>query len=498
MAVATAMSRGTGFVRTLALAWALGVSSLADAYNLANTAPNMLFQLAAGGVLSSAVVPLLSQSDNNEARRENANVLFGAVVVVGLVASLTLAVAAPAVLGLLTAGADRRSRGAVSHVGTQWLILFAPQVLAYAVSVLCVGVLTSRRRLFVGALAPVLTNLLTIAGVVAFALTGGRRPAVDAVRSVQVAWLGSLTTAGVVVMAVAQLLAARRAEPGLRPRFAFRHPAIRHALGMAPWIVVYVVANQIGLAVVVALAATTAGGVTAYQWAFTVMQLPYALIAVSIVTAAFPRLAQVATEGAAATAVAVNRSLRRLLRVLLPAAAALAGVAPTIATAVVGPDGAALVAGGLIGFAVSLVPFSTFQLLTRASYTFRDARSPALVNLPVNVVNVAFDVAVVMLVDSPPVRVAGLAVGHAASYVVGCALLSRRLRTAHGVRIEWPLQGLRTHALAAIAIGIAALATRAVWRPRTQVAAAATLVAIAGACVALYAAAAVVRRRAPG
>lgn len=474
MAVATAFSRATGFGRTLALAWVLGVSSLADAYNLANTAPNMLFQLAAGGVLSSAVVPLLSQAATPELRRENANVIFGGVLAVGAISAVVLGLVAPFVLVALTAGSDGADRADMVRVGTTFLILFSPQVLAYAVSVFCVGVLTSHRRLFLGAFAPILTNLFTIVGVGVFVFLGRRRPGVSAVQESQVLWLGLLTTVGVVAMAAWQLLGATRAEPGLRPSFRLRHDAVRHAVRLAPWVGLYVAVNQLGLAVVIALAARVAGGVSAYQWAFAVMQLPHALIAVSIVTASFPRIAKDAASDPDATSSSVNRALRQLSMYLLPAAAALGGLAPTIAVAIVGPDGAELVAAALVGFAFSLLPFSIFQLLTRASYAYRDARTPALVNIWVNLVNVGVNVLAVMVTDTPVRLVAGLALGHATSYAVGAWLLARRLRARHGVAVRRPPHFARG-LIAAAALAGALAAAHLAWQPRSQVSAAAAL-----------------------
>ncbi len=437
MAVATAASRATGLVRTLALAWALGVSSLGDAYNVANTAPNMLFQLAAGGVLSSAVVPLLSQLRSDEERSDAARALFGAVLAVGVAAAAALALAAPWVIRLLTAGAaGRADRTHVIEVGTVWLRIFAPQVVFYAVSVFSVGVLTSRRRLFLGASAPVITNLITIAGIVAFVVIGGRRPSVASVSSAAVLWLGVATTAGVAAMAAIQLVGAWRLERSLRPRFDLRHEAIKRAGRIAPWVGLYVLVNQVGLAAVVAFASSVAGGVSAYQWSFAVMQLPHALIGVSIVTAAFPRISETVTDGPSATSAVVNDTLRKLLRLMVPSAAVMAVLAPVLAYGIVGSSGRTLVAAGIVGFAVSLVPFSVFQLLTRTSYAFKDARGPAVVNVAVNVANIAADAVILVFVNSDAFRVGGLALGHAISYTVGVVLLIRTLRERHGLTIS--------------------------------------------------------------
>ncbi len=472
MAVATAFSRGSGFARTLALAWALGVTTLADAYNVANTAPNMLFQLAAGGVLSSAVVPLLTQSTTDAERRDNANALFGSVLIVGAIASLVLAASAPLIIrGLTSGGSGRSDYAAVVRVGSLWLVLFAPQVLAYAVSVFSVGVLTSRSRLFLGAAAPVTTNVLMLAGVIAFVVVGGRRPGVEGVRDAAVFWLGGLTTFGVIVMALIQFIGARRIEPGLRPKFVLRHPAIRRAAGIAPWVALYVGVNQAGLAFVVSFASSIPGGISAYQWAFTVMQLPYALIGVSILTAAFPRISASADRDPGATTLAVNSALARMMQFLVPVSGVLVGAAPLLAVALVGRSGEMLVAAGIAGFAVSLGPFSAFQLFTRASYAFRDARRPALVNIGVNVVNVAFDLVILAVVEDGRGRLAGLALGHAASYVAGVLLLARQLRVRHGVRVTVPQRAILTSSVTAVAGAVAFLGVQLAWRPETQLAA---------------------------
>lgn len=428
MAAGTTLSRATGLVRTVALASAVGVTALGDAYNTANTAPNMIFQLAAGGLLSSAVVPLLAGAPDERRRSEIASVLLGVVVTAGVVVSLLLAVAAPAVMRVLTLGArGRAGYPEFLAVGTSWLRMFAPQVGLYGVSVLAVGVLQARGRLAIASLAPVVTNIITTAAALVFiAKAGSRATSPGTVEGGQVALLGWGTTLGVAAMAGLHLWGARRAETGLRLRFAFRDPAVGELRRLGTWILVYVVVNQIGYAVVVALANSVDGGVTAYQWAFTLMQLPYAVIAVSVHSAAFPRMARAAVAGTD-MAEQVVRPARVCVVLLVPAAVGLALLALPVATAVVGRAGAALVASALAGFAASLVPFALFQLFARAFYARRDARTPAIVNIGVNTVNVAVNLAVVASTDSGLLRVAGFAAGHAASYVVGCLLLSRAL-----------------------------------------------------------------------
>lgn len=284
-------------------------------------------------------------------------------------------------------------------------------------------------------------------------------------------------------MAAVQAWGARRVEPKLIPTFGLRHQAVRRLLSLAPWVVLYVAANQLGLAAVIAMASTIAGGVSAYQWAFTVMQLPHAIVSVSLISAAFPRLAAAAARDEDPTDV-LNGATRAIVGLLLPGAAVLAAVAPAAGIALVGEAGGQLVAAGIGGFAVSLVPFSMFQLLTRTSYAYEDTRSPAVINLAVNLVNVAVDLAVLLLVADPSVRVAGLALGHAASYVAGCALLGARLRRQRGIHAArgldgWSNAAFRGAACAAIAGGIVVAASASTQMLAAVVASVAVLVAAA-------------------
>jgi len=67
MALGTLASRGTGFLRTLVLAYALGLGAVSIAYNNANTLPNTVYDLMLGGILTSIVVPLLVNAAKRDA-----------------------------------------------------------------------------------------------------------------------------------------------------------------------------------------------------------------------------------------------------------------------------------------------------------------------------------------------------------------------------------------------------------------------------------------------
>jgi putative peptidoglycan lipid II flippase len=69
MALGTLASRVTGFLRTAVFGYALGAGALADAYNNANTLPNVVYNLALGGILTSVVVPLLVNASKRDIDR---------------------------------------------------------------------------------------------------------------------------------------------------------------------------------------------------------------------------------------------------------------------------------------------------------------------------------------------------------------------------------------------------------------------------------------------
>lgn len=475
MAVATAASRATGLARTVALAAALGVGTTSDAYNLANVAPTMLFTLVVGGVLTAGVVPVLARAGDRSG--EVASALLGVVLVVGAVASVGLAIGAPWFVALLRAGAE--DEGHASEVlAVGWLRMFAPQVFFYAVSVLAVAVMSAKRRLTLGAAAPVATNLITIGAAVAFLGLAGGRPesTTDVSRAAQLV-LGWGTTASVGVMAALQLWGARRVEPKLRLRLATRDPAVREVIGLGRWVLLYVASNQLGLIFVTAMAASAIGGVTGYQWGFAVMQLPYAIVAVSLLSAAIPAAAR-AKDGAERTQT-LGPVAGWTWMLLAPAAVVLAVGAPAVAAAVVGPSQSELVAAAVRGFAASLVPFAGYQLLTRTSYAAGDARSPAVVNLLVNATNVVAAAVGLAVTNGGSSAVTALALAHATSYLVGCVALGYRL--TRGSVVAARLLGRSAvvpTALGVVLTAAASWALRHTEPPFTRVGAVATVVAI--------------------
>ncbi|MHB8339818.1 MAG: murein biosynthesis integral membrane protein MurJ [Mycobacteriales bacterium] len=464
MAVGTLASRLTGFLRTVALAAALGVGHVSDAYNVGNTTPNIVYDLLLGGILSSVIVPLLVRAQRED---EDGGERFTASLVTLAVVALTAAsvlgiVAAPLLMRLYLAG---NAPAAERRLAIEFTRFFLPQMIFYGLTAAVTAILNTRRRFGAPAFAPVLNNLIVIGTVAVFLALPGRHPLRDGLTGAQTFTLGAGTTLGVVVMAVALLPQLRQVGVRLRPRLDLSDPRLRQAWRLGGWVLAYAAVNQVGYVFITRFANSTRGGYTAYSYAYQLFQLPHAIIAVSVISALLPRMSG---HAAGADLPGVRRDLSRGIRLaavlLVPAALGLVALGEPVAVAAfrhgaTTPAAARLTGDALAAMAVGLPAFSAYQLLLRAFYAQADSRTPALVNVVVNVVNVGADAAVVVFAPAHD-RVIGLALGLSVSYLCGSALAGFLLRRPLG-----GLDGARVTRLAVrvtLAAGLAAGLTRVV------------------------------------
>ncbi|MGI8777519.1 MAG: murein biosynthesis integral membrane protein MurJ [Acidimicrobiales bacterium] len=439
MAVGTTLSRLTGLGRFIALAFALGVaeSRLADSYNIANTMPNVIYELVLGGVLSSVFIPIVVQELRTRPRDEaweSVSVLVSVSMIVLVGLSVVAVLVAPAIIHLFTIRLSGPEAARQQAVATFFLRVFAPQVAFYGLAAIAGALLNAHDRFAVPMFAPVLNNLVVIATCLGFAAVVHGTPTDASMGSHlgEKALLAVGTTAGVVIMALAHWPYVRRLPGRLRLRVDFGHPLVRKLGRLSAWTLAYVVINQIGFGVILFLANGVQGGPSAFFVAFAFFQLPYGIVAVSIMTALVPTLAARHVEGD----VDGFRSwlaggLRATFLVLLPATAGYLVLSrPLIQTllqhGVASSASTPLVSSVLDMFALGLVPFSAFLVMLRAFYARQDARTPVFVNVASTGSEVAF-----ALILFPHLDVRGLALAHSLSYLVAASVagvvLSRQL-----------------------------------------------------------------------
>jgi putative peptidoglycan lipid II flippase len=461
MATGTLASRGSGFVRTVVIAYALGIGPVNNAYTVANTVPNALYDLLLGGILSALVVPLLVRAatedpDDGEAFAQR----LLTIVTVSLTVIAVLAVlAAPAIVSLYA----HNARPAQKALAVTFARYFLPQLLFYGLGAIVGAILNVRGSFTAPMWAPVLNNLVVIGAGITFAVITHSPPRAGHLSHAQILVLSIGTTAGVVLQTIALAPALRRVGVRLRLRWDWRGTGLRQAGPFAGWVLGYVVTNQLGYVVISDLAEAInhgKGEVAVYSYGYLLFSLPYAVVAVTVITALFPSMSRSGTAGdEPAVAYTLAEGLSLAAVVLVPATLVLVMLGSPIAILVLAHGhtthgGAALTGRVLIAFAVGLLPFSAFQMQLRAWLAVHNSRTPALVNLAITAINLALDV--VLYVELPSAdKVVGLAVGYSASYFVGTVVFAVMLRRR--LNATRPTTVIRTHVRLLVAAVIAAV-----------------------------------------
>jgi len=425
VAIGTALSRATGFVRIAAIAYALGVTTLAGTYSYANETPNIVYELLLGGVLTATLVPLFVR--HFESRDDDAaSAIFSVAMLVLTAATVVGIVVAPWIVRLYTIDVHGATKAQQQELATQLLRLFMPQMLFYGLVTLATAMLNAKRRYAAAAFAPMLNNVvviavfLSLAHVASTSLTVGH--VLDDTDLVLLVGVG--TTAGVAAMALVLLPALRATRVRLRFLPDWRHPAVHTMVRLSGWTVGYVVANQVALFVVTILANGTKGGPFVYVSAYAFFQLPHGLFAVSLMTTFTPEMASsAARDDTGALRDTLSRGLRLTTVVIVLSSALYCALARPLVVALL-QRGAftsadvSILADTLVAFAVGLLPFSIYLFSLRAFYARSDTFTPFWVNAIENVVNIALAVPLYAWLGVP-----GLALAFSTAYL-GAAVLS--------------------------------------------------------------------------
>ncbi|MGX6604726.1 murein biosynthesis integral membrane protein MurJ [Micromonosporaceae bacterium Da 78-11] len=358
--ILTVVARIAGFGRTFVFLQTVGAGHLGDIYNAANTIPNIVFELVAGGALASLVVPLLAGAVA-AGDRDRVSAVTSALLtwVLALMVPLAVLVAllADPIAGLLPKVTDE-----FQQTAADMLRVFAPQLPLYGIGIVLTGVLQAHHRFAWPVIAPLLSSVTVMGAYLAYAVVDGARSDFPGLTTAGRLTLSAGTTAGVVVLALCLLVPLRGLNLRLRPSLTFPgdegHQAVR--LGWAG--AVTVGSQQVMTIVVIGL---TARGLTLYNTAQTVFLLPWAVLAVPLATAVYPSLAAAVSRG---DEDAYRRSLAGTARSLM----LLAGLGVAALIAVAGPGayllGAAPASSGIVGFAPGLFGYALFALLSRALY----------------------------------------------------------------------------------------------------------------------------------
>ena len=445
MALGTIVSRITGFIRGILLVAVLGTALLADTYNVANTMPNILYNLLVGGALTAIFIPQLVRSFDHEDGGDGfASRLITTISIILFVLVVIGMIFAPALVRLyapefFTSGFEVEKEIAIAF--TRYCL---PQIFFLGLFTM-LGQFANARGSF-GPLmwAPIANNIV---GVVLFGSFLIFSPAIsiDSISSLQVQILGLGTTLSVVVQALVLLPVIKKLGIKLRPQWGLK--GLGKSFGLAGWTLVYVLISQLGYLVTVNVATSAAVrsaqegitrgvGYTPYTFAYFVMLLPYSIVTISIITAILPHISRLALEKKAGE---VREQLIRAIKLVgvitIPSAVAFLLFGPLITSVIfvgIPLEDARYIGYVLAALSFGLVAFSINLILIRGFNAFEDTRTQVLSILIINIIAVALSYVSLFTLQNQWVTV-GLGFAFSISYIVGLLVTLSLLKKHTGV-----------------------------------------------------------------
>ncbi|MGB7980842.1 MAG: murein biosynthesis integral membrane protein MurJ [Candidatus Nanopelagicales bacterium] len=471
MAVGTVISRVTGLFRDVAMTAALGLGVVADIFTVGNTIPNTVYVLTVGGAMNAVFVPQL-------VRRSREDSDGGTGFTDRLITLTVILLLALTAISILLAPWLTRIYASPSYTAEQMSLAVAfarfclPQVFFYGLFTLLTQVLNARGRFSPPMYAPIANNIVAISVFMSFLVIAGPQAAQSGtLNAAQTAWLGLGST--IAVAAQALLLVPYMASAGYRwrPRFDFRGWGLGKTGGLALWTLGLLAANQVSFIVHSRLATTAnvlaeqagtaAAGITTYQKAYLIFFLPHSIVTVSLVTALLPGLSRVAhARQFDSFARVLTDTMRTVTALAVPISAVMMALAPALSSLLFGVGAsdrasASVVGFTVIGMLVGLVPFSIYFILLRGWYSVEDTKTPFLLSLVLNTINVVLSIGLFRLAPLD-LKVPALGVAFGLTYwlmmPIAWPLLARRTAPLH-TRTTWlaVLRMLAAGALAAAA-----------------------------------------------
>ena len=440
MALGTILSRITGFFRAVLGVAVLGTALLADTYNVANTMPNILYNLLVGGALTAIFVPQLVRSFSDADGGEGfASRLVTTISGILLLLVLVGVIFAPALVRLYApefseVGFERELEIAIAF--TRYCL---PQIFFLGLFTMLGQVANSRGSFAPLMWAPIANNLIVIAVFGGF-LALQDELAIGTISSFQVQLLGWGTTAGVVIQALILIPIVKRS--GIKLRLTFGVKGLGKSFGLAGWTLIYVLISQLGYLVTVNVATAAAVrnaqagieagvGFTPYTSAYYVMLLPYSIVTISIITALLPHLSRLAIEK---KSVEVREQLIRAIKmvgvVTVPSAIALILFGPSITEVLymgISIEDSRYIGYVLAAMGFGLIPFSINLILIRGFNAFEDTKTQVISIFIINVISVVLSYFFLAQLDSGIVTI-GLGFAFSLSYIVGLFVTLRLIR----------------------------------------------------------------------
>jgi putative peptidoglycan lipid II flippase len=444
MALGTIISRITGFVRGILVVAVLGTTLLADTYNVANTMPNILYNLLVGGALTAIFIPQLVRSfDHADGGDDFASRLITTISLILLVLVSLGMFFAPALVRLyapefFTDGFETEKDIAIAF--TRYCL---PQIFFLGLFTMLGQVANARGSFGPLMWAPIANNLVGIALFGGFLIFS---PGINlsSITDFQIALLGWGTTFSVVVQALVLVPVIKKLGISIKPRLGVS--GLGKSFTLAGWTLVYVLISQLGYLVTVNVATSaavrsaqanieTGVGYTPYTYAYFVMLLPYSIVTISIITAILPHISKLALDGKREEVKAqLVRAIRLVGVITVPSAVAFLLFGPLITQSIfigISNDDSRYIGYVLSALSFGLVAFSINLILIRGFNAFEDTRTQVISILVINIFSVAMSYFFLFFVKTQWVTI-GLGVAFSVSYIIGLFVTLRLLKKHTG------------------------------------------------------------------
>ncbi len=398
ISVCTIVSRITGFIRTWAMAFALGAGMLSSSYQVANNLPNMLYELVVGGMLVTAFLPVyvsvkkkLGQDAGNEYA---SNILTIVVLFLGALSILCMAFPAVAIY----TQSFFSNQGDMAQA-TFFFQFFAIQIVFYGASAVVSGLLNANHDYLWSSIAPVANNVIVIATFLIYAAIAPSQPEI----ALYIIAIGN--PLGVFVQMAMQLPALSRNGIRLRPHINWRDPALRETVAIGlPTIIVMVMSYIAVSAQNAASLVFTDAGPSVLMYARLWWTLPYSFLVVPITTTMFTELSELkAEENVDGMKRGIVSGMNQILFFSVPFMLYLAVFAyPLVSLLAIGAftmDDVALIASYLVVLAFALPFYGLKSYFQKVFSSLRKMIAFAVVDIVATVAQVAFTIGGALLAE---------------------------------------------------------------------------------------------------
>jgi putative peptidoglycan lipid II flippase len=445
MAVGTIISRITGFIGGVIMIATLGTALLADAFNVANTMPNILYNLLVGGALTAIFVPQLVRAfDDADGGHLFASRLVTTISGILLALVVIGVIFAPQLVYLYAPSFSTPGFETEREIAIAFTRYCLPQIFFLGLFTMLGQVANARGSFAPLMWAPIANNLVVIVVFSAFLL---KWPTVnvDSITDTQIQILGWGTTAGIIIQALILIPVVKHSGIRIRPKWGVA--GLGKSFSLAGWTLVYVLISQIGYLITVNVATTaavqsakagitTGVGFTPFKNAYLIMLLPYSIVTISIVTALLPHMSKLAINKKIDDVKAqLLRAIKTVGVLTIPSSVAFLLFGPLITEVLffgISKNDGIYIGYVLSALSLGLVAFSINLVLIRGFNAFEDTRTQVWSILIINIISVGLSYLFLAILPSDWVTV-GLGFAFSASYLIGLFITLRLLKKHTGV-----------------------------------------------------------------